>query len=207
MAEPIDLKQIERNVFRDYMRDGLVDILFGTYFSFIGFSLSSGAVAAFIVFPVILFPLLLRRLKERFTYPRTGYVSLREGEPQAAPWIILGSFVAGLVVLVAVLIAKEIIAQPGQWYRWIPLFFGVWMAGTFVALALRVGLVRYYVDAGLALAAGPASALLPLPGKLANIALFFGAWGAVVLAWGVIVFLRFLHAYPLPTEGTGDVTG
>jgi hypothetical protein len=207
MAEPIDLKQIERNVFRDYMRDGLVDILFGAYFSFIGFSLSSGAVAAFIVFPVILFPLLLRRLKERFTYPRTGYVSLREGEPQAEPRIILGSFVAGLLVLVAVLIAKEIIARPGQWYRWIPLFFGVWMAGTFVALALRVGLVRYYVDAGVALVAGPASALLPLPGKLANIALFFAAWGAVVLAWGVIAFLRFLHAYPLPPEGTGDVTG
>jgi hypothetical protein len=207
MAQPIDLKQIERNVFRDYMRDGLVDILFGAYFLFIGVSLPSGTVAAFIVFPMILFPLLLRRLKERFTYPRTGYVSLREGNPQPAPWIILGSFLAGLLVLVAVLIAKHIIARPDQWYRWIPLFFGVWMAGTFLALALRVWLLRYYLDAAVALVAGPASALLPLPGKLDNIGLFFAAWGAVVLAWGVIAFLRFLHAYPLPTEAAGDVTG
>jgi hypothetical protein len=207
MAESIDLKQIERNVFRDYMRDGLVDILFGAYFFFIGLSLPSGTVAAFIALPIIFFPPLLRRLKERFTYPRTGYVSLREGEPQMAPWIILGSVVAGLVVLVAVLIAKEIIARPAQWYRWMPLFFGIWMAGVFLTLALRVGLLRYYVDAGVALAGGPASTLLPVPGKLGNIGLFFAVFGAVILVSGIMALVRFLHKCPLLAEGASNVSG
>ena len=49
MVEKINLKQIERNVFRDYCQDGLVDIMFGAYFLFVGLLLPAGPVAPFIV--------------------------------------------------------------------------------------------------------------------------------------------------------------
>ncbi len=205
MAERIDLERIERNVFRDYFQDGLVDMLFGAYFLLIGLGLLGGSVAPFVVL-IVFFAPLLRRLKARFTYPRTGYVEFRQGDPQALPWFVLGSVVLGLVALVAVLIATSVIAQPDHWYRWMPIFFSICLAGIFLGLALRVGLVRYYVDAGVALAGGPTFALLLLPGKLANIGLFFAAVGAVFLASGVFAFVRFLREYPLPTEGAGDVT-
>jgi hypothetical protein len=38
--EQIDLKQIERNIFRDYFQDGLVDIIFGAYFLILGLLLA-----------------------------------------------------------------------------------------------------------------------------------------------------------------------
>jgi hypothetical protein len=150
---------------------------------------------------------LLRGLKKRFTYPRTGYVELSQGEPGPVPWFILGSLVLGLIALVAVLIAAGVIAQPAQWYRWMPVFFGIWLAGILLGLGLRVRLVRYYVVAGVALASGPTFALLPLTGKLENIGLFFAAVGAVLLAWAVVAFFRFLRKNPLPAEGASDVTG
>ena len=206
MVEKIDLKQIERNVFRDYCQDGLVDMMFGAYFLFVGLLLPTGSVAPFIVLPIVFFAPLLRGLKKRFTYPRTGYVELRQGDPEALPWFVLGSLVLGLAALVATLIVTGVIAQPAQWYRWMPIFFGIWLAGIFLGLALRVGLVRYYVVAGVALAGGPTFALLPLAGKLENIGLFLAAVGAVLLAWGAFVFARFLRKYPLPIEGDGDVT-
>jgi hypothetical protein len=206
MVEKVDLKQIERNIFRDYCRDGLVDMMFGGYFLFIGLGLLVGTVAPFVVFPIVFFAPLLRGLKKRFAYPRTGYVELRQGDPQALPWFVLGSLILGLVALVTVLIAAGVIAQPAQWYRWMPIFFGIWLAGIFLGLALRVGLVRYYVVAGVALAGGPTFALLPLAGKLENIGLFLAAVGAVLLAWGVIAFVRFLRKHPLPTEEGDDVT-
>jgi hypothetical protein len=207
MSSQIDLKQIERNVRRDYMRDGLVEILFGAYFSLIGLGLLAGSVAPFIVFPMILFPLLLQALKKRLVYPRTGYVSLREGDPGPTPWFILGSLAAGLVALVAVLIAVGAIAQPGRWYRWMPILFGIWMAGIFLGLGVRVGLARYYVLAGLALVGGPAATLLSLPGKLDHIGFFLVMWGAVVLVWGVAVLIRFVLKYPIQTEGFSNATG
>lgn len=205
--EKIDLKQIERNVFRDFCQDGLVDMMFGAYFLFIGLKLLGGcSVFLFIILLMVFFVPLLRGLKKRFTYPRTGYAELRQGDPGPLPWFILGSFVLGLIALVAVLIAAGVIAQPAQWYRWMPIAFGIWVAGIFLGLALHVGLVRYYVVAGVALAGGPTFALLPLAGKLKNIGLFFAAVGAVLLAWGVFAFVCFLRKYPLPTEGVGDVT-
>ncbi|HEY71958.1 MAG: hypothetical protein DRJ03_14980 [Chloroflexi bacterium] len=205
MVKKINLKQIERNIFRDYLQDGLVDIMFGAYFLLLGLGLAAGT-AVFIVFSIVFFAPLLQGLKKRFTYPRTGYVELRQGDPGPVPWFVLGSFVLGLIALVAVLIAAGVIARPAQWYRWMPIFFGIWLTGIFLGLALSVGLMRYHVVAGVALAGGPTFALLPLTGKLENIGLLFAAVGAMLLTWGVFAFVRFLRKYPLPTKRDDDVT-
>lgn len=204
--ENIDLRRIERNVFCDYCEDGLLDILFGAYLLFVGLLLPTGMVALFVVLPIFVFAPVLRGLKKRFTYPRTGYVRLRQGDPRALRGFVLGSLALGLVALVAVLIAAGVIAHPGAWYRYMPVFFGIWLAGAFLGLALRVGLVRYYVVAGVALACGPTIALLPLAEKLGNIGLFFTLVGAVLLACGASAFVRFLRRHPLPAQGAGDVT-
>ena len=205
MVKEIDLKQVERNLFQDYLQDGLADMLLGAFFFFLGLLIPghSGLIVWAILLIVFSAPL-LQRLKRRFTYPRTGYVALRQGDPGPIPWFVLGSLVLGLVALVVVLIAAGVIADPGRWYRWMPVFFGIWLSGIFLGLGLQVRLVRYYVVAGAALAAGPLAALPPLGDKMANVGLFFAAFGATLLAGGVFSFVRFLHRYPLPAEGNAD---
>ena len=204
MTEKIHLKQIERNVFRDYFRDGIVDIMSGAWFLLVG--LFIGSMAPFIGFIVFLAPL-LEGVKKRFTYPRTGYVELREGDPQPLPWFILGSLVLGLVALLATLIATGDIADAARWYRRMPIFLGILMAGIFLGLTLRAGVVRYGIVAGVALVGGLASTLPSLDGKLANIGLFLATLGGLLLVCGVVTCIRFLRRYPLPEEGAGDVTG
>lgn len=204
MAEKIDLTQIERNLFRDYCQDGLADAVFGAYFLLVGLLLPVGAMIPFVVFAAAFFVPVVLALKKRFTYPRTGYVELRQRDLQPLPRFILGSLVLGLVALVATLIAAGVIDRPDQWYRWMPILFGIVLAGVFLGLALHVGLPHYYVVAGVALGSGPSCALLPLAGKLANIGLFFAAVGTVQLAWGAVTFVRFLRNHPLPTEGVDD---
>jgi len=207
MLEKIDLKQVEHNVLRDFFQDGLTDMLFGACFFFLGLLLPQHG--GLVVFPILLLAFsapLTMGLKKHFTYPRTGYVAFRQGDPGPVPWFVLGSLVLGLVALVAVLITAGVIADPGQWYRWMPILFGIWLAGMFLGLGLQVRLARYYVVAGVALAGGPLATLLPLSGKLSNIGLFFAVLGAVILAWGVFAFVRFLRRYPLPAEGNADVS-
>jgi hypothetical protein len=206
MAKEIDLKQVERNLFRDYLQDGLADMLLGTFFFFLGLLLPTGGVIVWVILLIVFYAPLLARLKRRFTYPRTGYVELRQGDPGALPWFVLGSLVLGLLTLVAVLIAAGVIGDPGRWYRWMPVFFGIWLAGDFLGLGLQVRLVRYYVVAGVALASAPLAPLVPMSEKLANIGLCFAAVGAVLLAYGVFAFIRFLHRHPLPAEGNADVS-
>jgi len=204
MSEKIDLRQIERNLFRDYCQDGLADTAFGAYFLLIGLFLPAGALVPFVVFAAAFFVPVVLALKKHFTYPRTGYVKLRQRDLQPLPRFIFGSLVLGLVALVATLIATGVIAQPDQWYRWMPILFGTVLAGVFLGLAVRVGLPRYYVVAVVALGSGPTCALLPLTGKLANIGMFFTVVGAVQLAWGAAAFVRFLSKNPLPTKEVDD---
>ena len=207
MLDKIDLKHVEHNVLRDFFQDGLTDMLFGACFFFLGLLLPQHG--GLVVFPILLLAFsapLTMGLKKHFTYPRTGYVAFRQGDPGPVPWFVLGSLVLGLVALVAVLITAGVIADPGQWYRWMPILLGIWLAGMFLGLGLQVMLARYYVVAGVALAGGPLATLLPLSGKLSNIGLFFAVLGAVILAWGVFAFVRFLRRYPLPAEGNADVS-
>jgi len=199
----IDLEAVKRKIVHDYCQDGLMEVVFGVYFSVIGLALAGGSSGAFVAFVVFLAPL-LQGLKKRFVYPRTGYVKLREGDPGSAPWFALGSLALGLVVLIVVLIALGIIGQPALWYRWMPIFFGIGMAGGFLGLGLAVRMARYFVIASMTLLGGPAFALLPLPGKLENIGLFFAAFGAVLLIWGVVTFGLFVRRYPVVKEEAGD---
>jgi hypothetical protein len=182
-------------------------MLFGASLFFLGLLLPQHGGLA--VFPILLLassvPLTMG-LKKHFTYPRTGYVAFRQGDPGLVPWFVMGSLVLGLGALVAVIIAAGVIADPGQWYRWMPIIFGIWLTGMFLRLSLQVRLVRYHVVAGVALAGGPLAALLPLSEKLGDIGLFSAAVGVVLPAWGVLAFVRFLRRHPIPAEGSADVS-
>ncbi|NWG76399.1 MAG: hypothetical protein HXY24_17655 [Rubrivivax sp.] len=207
MKTMIDLRRIERAVLRDYYQDGLTDILLGVYLTLIGLALPAGVVAPFIILPMLAFVPLLRFLKKRLTYPRTGYATLRDANPGPLPWFVLGSLALGLVVLVVVLIAAGVIARPARWYSWMPIMFGIWMAGILIGLAVFTRLVRYYVIAGAALAGGPFFALLSLPGKLENIGLFFAALGALLLISGIATLALFVIKHPIAAEEADDASG
>jgi hypothetical protein len=203
----LDLDQIERSVFRHYLQDGLFDILMGVYFLFVGLALPSGPVAVFVVLPIFVFVPLMRWLKKRVTYPRAGFVELREGDPQPVPYFVLGSFALGLVVLVIVLVGLGVIGDPALWYRWMPILFGTGISGMLLGLGLRVGLPRYYVEAGVALIGGPIATLPVLSEKLGNLGLFFAAIGALVLIGGILTLVRFILQHPPVVTENDDVLG
>ena len=204
MMAGIDLKQVERAVWHDYFQDGLAEIMMGGYVLLMGALLPSGAVALVIALQVVFFGPLLAALKRRITYPRAGYVKLREGEPGPLPKIVLGAAVLGVVALVVVLVALGIIAQPARWYRWMPIMFGIVLSGIMLGLALRVRVARLYVVAAVALVGAVAAPLGPVAEKLGNIALLLVAVGAALLAGGVVALLRFRRRYAPIEEEDGD---
>jgi len=205
MTQTIDVERIERRIVRDYCQDGVMETVVGAYFLLLGLTLSRGTAGPFVAFFIFLAPL-VQGLKKRYVYPRTGYVKLREGDPGPAPWFALGSLALGLVVLIVVLIALGIIGQPARWYRWMPIAFGIWMAGSFLGLGLAVRMVRYYLVAVASLVSGPIFAVLTLSAKLANIGLFFAAIGALLVVVGGTSFLLFLRRYSVVVEEADDVS-
>ena len=202
--ESIDVDRIERDVYHEYCQDGLADLLIGAFLLLIGLFLPTGSVAPFIVLPFLFFAPALQVLKKRLVYPRIGYVELRAGDPQPLPGFILGSLILGLVAFGLLLLSMGILAQPAQWYRWMPIMFGIWLAGIFAGLAVRVRLARYAVVAAMALIGGPVCALLPLLGKLGNLGLHFATVGGMLLAWGALALALFLRQPLLLPEEVAD---
>jgi hypothetical protein len=129
---------------------------------------------------------LVRHLKERITYPRTGWVTYRQPSPSRR-WLLAGaSFIlaAGLAFLMATL--SQTVGQ-----RWLPLASGFLIAfATAAGWRLRLG--RLLVLALYILGVGIALTLLAPPGTL-DAALFFGLSGLGWLAsggWALWHYLR-----------------
>ncbi|MHA1636600.1 MAG: hypothetical protein ACTSUB_01170, partial [Candidatus Thorarchaeota archaeon] len=78
MSENFDLKDIEQKAFRDTMRDGLTELSAGLLFLLAPImNLEPSFMIFFVVFYVIFLPHGLENIRQKYTYPRVGYVKAR----------------------------------------------------------------------------------------------------------------------------------
>lgn len=130
----------------------------------------------------------VRFLKERITYPRTGYVAYRRGPlKQRARRVLLISLVSGGLAAALVLISASSTLHSST-----PIITGVVMSGMIVYLAVRFNLLRMYGLAVLTLAFSIITALLPVSETSGRV-LFFGSYGLVFLLSGCLVLAGYLR--------------
>jgi hypothetical protein len=198
MNTTLEPKSVERNVLQDYFRDGLMELSVGAYLLFTGILMQAEMSSMFIL--VIVFaPLLVKRAKERFTYPRVGYVKFTEAGRSTGQKILV--MLVGVVVAFALMLFFSRGGDKAQvLYRWMPLLPALLFQAALIPIGMKSGLVRYYVLAGLALAVGLAIPLIDLPGKLDSIALYLMSTGPIFLIWGMVIFANFLQTYPVRAE-------
>jgi glucose uptake protein GlcU len=198
MNANLDAKTIARNLWQDSMRDGLTEMLLGLYFLLIGIVIQADMSALFIIFMAI-FPALAKKMKERFTYPRIGYVKFPEHEKSPGRRILAALLAAVIAVALVVILARS--GEKTQaLYQWIPLLPALVLAAAFSFMAQKTGFARHYAMAAFALIVGVIVPFVDLPGKMDNIALYLLAVGLVFLVWGAAIFLHFLRTYPIRAE-------
>lgn len=138
-------------------------------------------------------------LKERITYPRTGYVAYHQQRrsavlPRAVMAGVIGAAVS-LVMVGALMYRQEIV-------RLVPLVMGVGICILLMRVAGEVGVPRFYALAGLSLLIGAALALYTADMGL-SVALFYLALGLAVVAGGVVALWRYLHGARLEDSNDG----
>ncbi len=136
---------------------------------------------------------LIRRLKARITYPRTGYVQYRRRpwRTQQGKWLLgLGLLIAS-ALLVWVLRGSTLTANAQA--RLYALSFGLLLG----AVAWHQRSRRYGLYALVALLVGGGMALSP-PAAIA--ASFLGILGLVLLLGGAWTLTNYLRRHPLPEE-------
>jgi hypothetical protein len=143
-------------------------------------------MALFVVGIALMLHKLVNFLKERITYPRSGYVSYRR--PNTIRRLATGVLAA---TIASVFSAVLMIAPPGL--DWMAGLTGLVLAAVWLFLAWRFQLSRFLALSLVSLGGGIFLALMQ-PDGVAGVAAMYFLEGAALLASGGITFWAYLRA-------------
>jgi hypothetical protein len=202
MSQSIDLKQLGKEVYRESLQDGLLEIAIGALMYFCGLLIADPKIMVIYVAYVAFWPWVVRGIKERYIYPRLGKVVLRHEKPRP---LLTGVFVMlGAAALIATGLAVSGRLTSPELYRWLPICLGLCLVAAFGYVYSRSGSMRYLVYAFVALGAAVVVASIRLPSAKDYLAVYLICTGTVAAVTGGIRLRRFLRTYPPAAQGAAD---
>lgn len=206
LGEKIDLEEMERRAFRESMKDGFTEMLLGVLLLLASLLwVAPGVSPVFVALFPIFGPRIIEALKERYTYPRIGYVKLKAEDGGKIAKGIFGYMLA-VVALMAVVLGA---VYWGSWspdliYKWTPTFFGAMLLGAMLYTQGKSGDNKNYAYGFMALAAGVAFSLYELENVKMGLMMYLRLVGGVTLLLGVARFVLFTRRHPISKE-TDDI--
>lgn len=223
-ATPIpDLDRPARRVLQYELADGTYEFFFAVVFlllagisyaqAFAPGSLWSDLLAGpglliFLPGAGLLLDRLVRRFRERVTFPRTGYLARKtaaETSPRLRRAIWIGVPTLSIALLVVLSFYRPVLVpvDPGAWMEVVPVFpsfFSMVLGGLWAILAWRLRLPRFYLIALLTWLVGTAIFLSRMGSRI-GMAAFCAATALVLAVSAAATLLTFLHRNPLPGGG------
>lgn len=175
---------------------GLIILLIGIYFLVVN-AFSTGALSAVMVgigVPVLMLALawaggkIVKMLKERITYPRTGYIAFNPQKGGRRSKLKTAFIAAGVAIAFAFL---QVMLHPELSRVAMPILTAALIALAVALLGFRFGLVRFYYLAVYTALMGLLTAWLPLYDLGQNIFLFI-MFGLGWVVSGAITLVRYL---------------
>ena len=205
MSETIDLKELEKKVWKSTLEDGIFEIYFGILHLSLALgivldkilpeSLSAIITLSFIGLGFIFFLI----AKKYISQPRIGKVKF--ARPRIMRYVkTIALLTVNFIVILIIYLIRFSLRIPMYLYGLIVglLFFTLPLS--FVAYLLQFN--RLYVIAiltGLSFFLDEIFALLTIPEPFDSL-LAFGIISIIIISIGIVVFIQFLHKYPLPKE-------
>jgi len=198
-----DLDQVTRRTRQYWFVDGLAELSVGGTFIVLGLYfylqsiLPSGSLVLLTIqlgFVVLLFGViflsryLVKKFKSRLTFPRTGYVSYKRASKKQR--IVSAS----IAIIIASLNIAVFLSTPLS-LNWIPAITGLIVGIVWLISAIRVGLIRFYLQSILSLLLGVGLSLARL-GTYQSLAIYYAVMGTVLLISGGVTLAKYLRQFP-----------
>ncbi len=197
-----EIRDLERRTRQYLYEDGFIEIAAGIFFLLLGgyFYASDSLPAAshlkswldasmvlVVLAGVFLVGRLVRFLKFRVTYPRTGYVAYKKKE--ATPLRRAAAAVNGAIIAAAftVLIAVSPSVREG-----LPALNGLLGALACYFFARRTGVTRFHILAAASAIIGVAIALAGI-GDIKGVSLYYAVLGGALIISGLVAFSLYLR--------------
>jgi hypothetical protein len=205
-----DIDKVIQRTHRYWYEDGLNEIATGCMFVgcglllFMMYSVPPGSLLApvlaigfviLVAFGGLAVSRAVKAVKNRVTYPRTGYVSYRRPGSSGRPYVVWAGVGIGLAVL-GIILSK---VHAPLWLGSMAMAQGLLMGAVLFYLGHRLGLTRFYVLAFLSALIGVVVALNGFDDALSSAA-YFGEMGLVVTASGLFTLRTYLRQSQPPVE-------
>jgi hypothetical protein len=204
-----NLDQIQRRTVGYWFNDGLVDLFVGGIFLLLSlFFLVSGllqpgfltALTVGIGQPlIILVGFLVGKkvvplLKEKYVYPRTGFVAYKERSTVSRGGRAVIAMLVGALTSVAVMLILPSFGENSIWF-----ISGIMIAVFIVYLSFRSGLIRYLILASVAILCGSIVSVLGVADTFRS-AVFYGLFGLAWLVQGGVSLVGYFRKHTLTGE-------
>ena len=204
------LLDMEQRVKRYWYSDGIAELsiggmfaLLGLYFGIQGYFGEDSTVGVILQVSMILVMIvgilgsnwLVRTLKARLTYPRTGYVEYkaRDKDANQRRYVVIG--VALIITVLSIVLINFI-----RGFDSMVLGTGILIAAVFIALRGKSsGVTRFYYLGGVSLFLGIGLSFGSLS-QAYNLGLFYGLLGVALIVSGGLTLQRYLAENPLPAD-------
>jgi len=209
----VDIEKIEKRTVQSFFDDGLFEIAVGFIFLLIGgyfFAQSAApkgsrledALSMLFILVIVSSGFFVNRvvrfLKRRITYPRTGYIAFKKKERspgrRAAAGLAGAIIGASLAVLYGLSPSTEML---------LPALNGLLFGAAVFFIAHRIGLARFYALSASAAIIGVAIAVARVEeGK--GFSYFYLLFGIAVFVSGLATLIIYLRRFPRPTAGASE---
>jgi hypothetical protein len=206
MSDNADILELEQETYRYSTQDGLDEILIGLGLIIIAWMIESRDIRSYGFFssPVIFILLIvfrtpiLEKLRRKVTYPRIGYVKVRQDKPSPFLMVVLFSVLTISVVgSLALVMVPSDISFYDTLLKYLPVSLGVVLILHSFVLVEKTGDRRYFAFGLLTVTTGPIFALLEFEPPRAGPVLYVLGWGVVIILVGLTTFIRFIRKYPI----------
>jgi len=209
-----NLKEVEQRIKRYWYSDGIAELavggmfaLLGLYFGIQGIFEDKSPISVILQVSLVFVMIagftgvgwLVKTIKARLTYPRTGYVEYRVNDNEAKQRRRL-VITVGIIITAASIVLVDFFQKVDE----MVLATGVLVGVIFISLRGKSsGVQRFYVTGSLAIVLGIVLSFSKLT-QVYNLALFYGVLGIVTLIFGVLVLIKYLRENPMPEEDSNE---
>ena len=201
----------EQRAMKYWVIDGIAELVMGGFFVVLGLYFGAQAVlpvdsglgsmlsAAFLLVIVgggLAGRSLIGKLKERLTYPRTGFVAYRQPSKKRR-WLTI-ALAFGMALLVSALFASA----PAS-LAWIPAVSGLVIGAYWLFQGHRMGMLRFYALAALSAIAGTAITLAGA-GETLGLPMFYIVIGLALMVSGGLTLRSYLRQAPEQPDEPGE---
>jgi hypothetical protein len=208
MSDNANILELEQETHRYSMQDGLAEIFLGLCLIIIAGTIEADDSSLYGIFlDLIIYGIfflliafrtpILEKLRRKVTYPRIGYVKVRQDEPSGLLMVV---FVFVMMVFFAILLASFISPSDTSYdtaCKYLPVSLGVMMILYSFALVEKTGDCWYFAFGLLTVTTGLIFALLEFEPPRAGPVLYLLGWGVVITLVSLTTFIRFIRKYPI----------